>query len=134
MLNQYFDFFFIYQRRLNYIKCQSNGQLTTALTTLSYFHLRSCKRKVIHLRKQINIPERCIKFNFLLGHVLHSLTEALEGHLQFVSQLSLTLFCGEVISVMHVLVFTKISCNFTHFCVELDVYVFLFACRWKNIL
>lgn len=31
----------------------------------------------------------------------------------------------QIVSVMHVLVFAEIRCHLTHFCVELDVYMFL---------
>lgn len=35
------------------------------------------------------------------------------------------LFSMQIVSVMHVLVFAEIRCHLSHFCVELDVYMFL---------
>ena len=64
-------------------------------------------------------PERRIELELSFGHRLDLLTEALEGLLQFVPELSLGLFGREVVSVVHVLVLAQVRRDLTDLGVEL---------------
>lgn len=85
---------------------------------------------IIH---SINLFSVKIKFNLMSHktsfhlHPFYLLCKALECRCEFVSQFSLSLFCRQIITVVHVLMLTKICCDLTHFSVELYIYMFLFA-------
>lgn len=73
------------------------------------------------------LSKRDIKFELLSGDRLDFVAKSLECLLQFVSEFSLRLFGGQIVSVVHVLVFAQIRRDFANLSVELDVQVLLLA-------
>ena len=76
---------------------------------------------------ETQVPERRVEFNHLFGDSLNLLSETLEGRFQLLSQLSLSLLCMKIVTIVHVLMFAQICCDLTDFSVKLDINVLLFA-------
>ena len=72
------------------------------------------------------LAERLIEVNCFC-HRLNFLAKAGEGMFQLVPQFTLSLFSCQVISVMHVLMFSQVGRDLTNLCVELNISLLLFA-------
>jgi hypothetical protein len=76
---------------------------------------------------ETELPEGHVELDVALGERVDFVAEALERLLQLVSQLPLRLLGGQVVAVMHVLVFSQVGSDLPHLGVELHVLLLLLA-------
>jgi hypothetical protein len=72
-------------------------------------------------------PKGLVKINGILGDSFDLFAETLECRFKFVPQFTLSLFSRQIVTIVHMLMFSQIGGYFTNFSVELDINLFLLS-------